>query len=111
MARTRSEIEADFRAQQPFDSTATKKVNGESVQLTEAEYEENIARWTDNQLRKELDIDIEQNGGASVKYAEFRREAYGSIGDQLDMQYHDFVNGTTVWQNHIAAVKAKYPKP
>ena len=36
---------------------------------------------------------------------------YASIGDQLDMQYKDAVNGTTTWKDHIAAVKAKYPKP
>ena len=36
---------------------------------------------------------------------------YGPIGDQLDMQYWDAVNGTTTWVDHVAAVKAKYKKP
>ncbi len=36
---------------------------------------------------------------------------YASIGDQLDMQYKDAINSTTTWKDHIAAVKAKYPKP
>ena len=36
---------------------------------------------------------------------------YASIGDQLDMQYKDAVNGTTTWKDHVAAVKSKYPKP
>jgi len=36
---------------------------------------------------------------------------YASIGDQLDMQYKDAINGTTTWKDHIAAVKSKYPKP
>ena len=36
---------------------------------------------------------------------------YASYGDQLDMQYQDAVNGTTTWKDHVAAVKAKYPKP
>ncbi len=36
---------------------------------------------------------------------------YASVQDQLDMQYWDNVNGTTTWKDHIAAVKAKYPKP
>ena len=36
---------------------------------------------------------------------------YASIGDQLDMQYKDAINGTTTWKDHVAAVKAKYPKP
>ena len=36
---------------------------------------------------------------------------YASVGDQLDMQFKDAVNGTTTWKDHVAAVKAKYPKP
>jgi len=27
------------------------------------------------------------------------------------MMYWDNVNGTTTWQDHIAAVKAEFPKP
>ncbi len=44
-------------------------------------------------------------------YADARIAAYGSIGDQLDMQYHDAVNSTTTWQDHVAAIKAANPKP
>ena len=36
---------------------------------------------------------------------------YASVGDQLDMQYKDAVNGTTTWKDHIAKVKADNPKP
>ena len=39
------------------------------------------------------------------------QEAYGSIADQLDMQYWDNVNGTTTWKDHIAQVKSDNPKP
>ena len=39
-----------------------------------------------------------------------RELAYGAIGDQLDMQYHDAVNGTSTWRDAIAAVKSKYAK-
>jgi len=39
-----------------------------------------------------------------------RIDGYGSIGDQLDMQYHDAVDGTTTWKDHVAAVKAEHPK-
>ena len=35
---------------------------------------------------------------------------YASWGDQMDMQYKDALNGTTTWKDHVAAVKAKYPK-
>ena len=35
---------------------------------------------------------------------------YKPIGEQLDMQYWDKINGTTTWEDHIAEVKAEYPK-
>ena len=43
-------------------------------------------------------------------YQNVRVKAYGRIGDQLDMQYKDLVNGTTVWKDHIAKVKSDIPK-
>ena len=39
-----------------------------------------------------------------------RIAAYGSIGDQLYMIFHDAADGTTTWNDHIAAVKAAHPK-
>ena len=48
---------------------------------------------------------------AALSYTEKRlMRGYASIGDQLDMQYHDKVNGTTTWKDHIAKVKSDYPK-
>ena len=46
---------------------------------------------------------------ASKQYQEDRQ--YPSIGEQLDMQYWDAVNGTTTWKDAIAQVKADNPKP
>jgi len=40
-----------------------------------------------------------------------RDRQYPSIGDQLDMQYHDQLDGTTTWKDAIAKVKADNPKP
>ena len=45
-----------------------------------------------------------------VLYNEKRSRAYPSIGDQLDMQYHDELNGTTTWKDAVAKVKADNPK-
>ena len=39
-----------------------------------------------------------------------RQKAYPSIQEQLDMQYHDEVNGTTTWKDAIQAVKDANPK-
>ena len=44
-------------------------------------------------------------------YIQARQEAYGSLSDQLDMQYWDAVNDTTTWKDHIAKVKTDNPKP
>jgi hypothetical protein len=46
----------------------------------------------------------------ALTYQELRAEAYPSIPAQLDMQYHDQLNGTTTWVDSITAVKAEFPK-
>ena len=48
---------------------------------------------------------------AATQYQRDRRQAFASVGDQLDMQYWDAVNGTTTWKDHVAKVKADNPKP
>ena len=40
-----------------------------------------------------------------------RSSAYGPIGEQMDMQYRDAINGTTEWRDHVANVKAATTKP
>ena len=47
----------------------------------------------------------------SKQYQRDRAEQYPSIQDQLDMQYHDAIDGTTTWKDSIAKVKADNPKP
>ena len=53
-------------------------------------------------------IDAEK---AAVKYKTDRADSFASIGDQLDMQYWDAINGTTTWKDHVAKVKSDNPKP
>ena len=43
-------------------------------------------------------------------YKDNRIDEYPSITEQLDMLYWDKVNNTNLWQEHINAVKTKYPK-
>ena len=47
---------------------------------------------------------------AANAYKQKRREAYPDIGDQMDMQYHDLLDGTTTWKDAVGAVKAAHPK-
>tara|TARA_Y100001949_G_scaffold165421_1_gene161133 strand:- start:490 stop:792 length:303 start_codon:yes stop_codon:yes gene_type:complete len=58
----------------------------------------------------EVDWDDATWNNNSVSYEDKRIKAYGSIGDQLDMQYRDLKDGTTVWKDHIAKVKTDIPK-
>lgn len=44
---------------------------------------------------------------------EQRRVAYGSVGDQLDMIWHDLEAGNaqlTTWRDFIRTIKTQYPK-
>ena len=57
------------------------------------EWNLSIAKPTDAQLSAvEAAADLSERQNA-VRAA--RRAAYGDLGDQLDMQYHDNVDGTT----------------
>ena len=44
-------------------------------------------------------------------YKRLRVQDYPPIRDQLDMQYHDAVDGTTTWKDAIQTVKDAHPKP
>lgn len=43
-------------------------------------------------------------------YKSAREREYPPMSEQLDMQYWDKVDGTTVWQDTLAEIKDKYPK-
>ena len=59
-----------------------------------------------NAVDSAADLSERQNAARAA-----RRNAYGDLGDQLDMQYHDNVNGTTTWKDHVAKVKTDNPIP
>ena len=48
---------------------------------------------------------------ASEDYIDQRLDSYPSLGEQMDMQYWDQKNGTTIWEDTLDAVKAAHPKP
>ena len=68
-----------------------------------------VAQPTDEQLNavdSAADLSERQNSARAA-----RKTAYGDLGDPLDMQYHDNVDGTTTWKDHVAKVKADNPIP
>ena len=44
-------------------------------------------------------------------YIRPRQKGYPTWQEQLDMQYHDQVDGTTTWQDAVQAVKDAHAKP
>jgi len=77
-----------------------KQVNNERLPISDDDFEQMVVDCANGKF------DNQENG-----YKTARLEAYGSVQDQLDMQYWDGVNGTTLWADHIAQVKADNPKP
>ncbi len=77
-----------------------KQVNNERLEFSDADY-----------AQAKIDLGNHKWQEQQFGYVQARQEAYGSVQDQLDMQYWDGVNGTTTWADHIAQVKSDNPKP
>lgn len=90
------EATAEIEAAKPM----YKQVNNERLEFTDSDYAQAVTDLANSKW------DTQQFG-----YIQARQEAYGSIGDQLDMQYKDILNDTTTWKDHIAQVKSDHPKP
>tara|TARA_R100000329_G_scaffold20364_1_gene20011 strand:- start:362 stop:664 length:303 start_codon:yes stop_codon:yes gene_type:complete len=91
-----TEATAEIEAAKPL----YKQVNNERLEFDSADYDQAITDLANSKWN-------EQQFG----YIQARQEGYGSIADQLDMQYWDAVNGTTTWKDHVAQVKTDNPKP
>jgi hypothetical protein len=91
-----TEATAEIEAAKPL----YKQVNNERLEFTDSDYAQAITDLANSKW------DTQQFG-----YIQARQKAYGSIADQLDMQYWDKVNDTTTWKDHIAQVKTDHPKP
>jgi hypothetical protein len=90
------EATAEIEAAKPM----YKQVNNERLEFTDSDYSQAVTDLANSKW------ETQQFG-----YIQARQEAYGSIGDQLDMQYKDILNDTTTWKDHIAQVKSDHPKP
>ena len=77
-----------------------KQVNNERLEFTDDDY-----------AQRKIDLGNSKWNEQEFGYIQARQVAYGSIADQLDMQYWDAVNDTTTWKDHIAKVKSDNPKP
>ena len=97
---TKEELQAQADAEIEAAKPMYKQVNNDRMEFSDADYDQAKIDLGNSKLE-------EQQYG----YIQARQEAYGSIADQLDMQYWDSVNDTTTWKDHIAKVKSDNPKP
>ena len=76
--------------------------------------QDGVLKWNDDNITQptESEIDAEiVRLQAEYDANQYQRDRqYPSIGDQLDMQYHDQLDGTTTWKDAIAKVKSDNPK-
>ena len=86
-----------------WDETYTG--NGHKEGMIDNPYSKPTQEFLESELQKMQDEFDAQD------YARDRAKAYPSLRDQMDMQYHDAVDGTTTWQDAVQAVKDAHPKP
>ena len=92
--------QAEYESQVRFISGADE--NGSAIFKDTQDF-----TWSEVSAKKaELQTDYDNK-----QYQRDRADAYPSIQDQLDMQYHDAVDGTTTWKDAVAKVKTDNPKP
>ena len=91
-----TQADAEIEAAKPLN----KSVNGVVSEFSDEEY-----------AQAKIDLGNQKWNDQQFGYIQARQEAYGSIADQLDMQYWDEVNSTTTWKDFVAKVKSDNPKP
>ena len=100
IAQFRTESASEIESEKPLYA----QVNNERREFTDAEYDQAI------EDRAQYKLDEQDNG-----YVRARQEAYASIGDQLDLLYHDMTAGkgdkTGEWYKAVKKVKDDNPKP
>jgi hypothetical protein len=97
---TKEELQTQADAEIEAAKPMYKQVNNERLEFTEADYDQ-----------AKIDVGNSKWDQQQFGYISARQAAYASIGDQLDQQYWDAVNGTTTWKDAVAKVKSDNPKP
>ena len=97
---TKEELQAQADQEIEDAKPLYKQVNNERLEFNDDDY-----------AQAKIDLSNSKWNEQQFGYIQARQEAYGSLSDQLDMQYWDLVNDTTTWKDHIAQVKSDNPKP
>ena len=103
-----------FMVQAHMDLGSGSNVGCNSKQLEDGtwvfDWEEKVGFTPPTDAEIKTRADEFQTEWDAQAYARDRALDYPSVGDQLDMQYHDQLDGTTTWQDAVAKVKSDNPK-
>ena len=104
MAKTKEQLQTEADAEIESRKPMYAQVNNTRREYTDAEY-----------AQAKIDLGNSKWEEQQFGYIQAREVAYGSIGDQLDMLYHDMTAGkgdkTGDWYKAIKKVKDDNPKP
>ena len=104
----RMAIESAIRKLRPDAGFSIRGAGVAADDEIQIEFDEGVAPLSAAEISAQ--VEATQAFELANAYQKKRQEAYPSIGDQLDMQWHDAQDGTTTWVDHVAAVKAAHPK-
>ena len=89
-----------------INPSATFAIRGNDINTCEIEWHNGTTPISKADIEAKI---IELQAEYDAKQYQ-RDRVYPSIGDQLDMQYKDLLNGTTTWKDAVAKVKSDNPK-
>ena len=82
MAKTKEELQTEADAEIEAAKPLYKQVNNDRIEFEKTDYDQ-----------AKIDLGNSKWEEQQFGYIQARQEAYGSIGDQLDMLYHDMTAG------------------
>jgi hypothetical protein len=95
-----------IKAIQKINPNAQVVVRGTDIKTCEIEWHNGTTPISKADIEAKM-VEVQ----AEYDAKQYQRDrVYPSIGEQLDMQYWDSVNGTTNWEDAVAKVKSDNPK-
>lgn len=96
-----------------FDLTVAKVAGGRLYEINGNAQTDVV--WLDgNPAPAQTEWDIAESAVIQEFAIEAARQSraaeYPTVQEQMDMMYHDLVEGTTKWVDMVRSIKSKYPK-
>ena len=101
----------DFSTQEEAEAHVQSFIGTYPLAYSVAKPSDATKDWLCDTSAKSISIDVLVDPDAFKNKRMMAYLAEFNITDQLDMQYHDLVDGTTTWKDAVKAIKDAHPKP